>query len=196
MDSELLGRLFNLVLDVTHQDNAIYNLLPDIISRLSDPERGMTSEDFNTIMKWVAWLFSMCLVLFAAFVHTEQDSAGFGQIVTCFFFLRSFQGETWQLFYVESFVSCCILCVCIFFRQLFSYITKERQTESLVEKLCQRFRTAKWVNLHLSFFLILTPLTCIFLCVFLFIFSLFACSFLSVLQYLICARCRGGCVTN
>lgn len=29
------------------------------------------------------------------------------------------------------------------FRQLFSYITKERQTESLVEKLCQRFRTAK-----------------------------------------------------
>lgn len=33
------------------QDNAIYNLLPDIISRLSDPERGMTTEDFNTIMK-------------------------------------------------------------------------------------------------------------------------------------------------
>lgn len=33
------------------QDNAIYNLLPDIISRLSDPERAMTSEDFNTIMR-------------------------------------------------------------------------------------------------------------------------------------------------
>ncbi len=33
------------------QDNAIYNLLPDIISRLSDPERGMKEEDFNTIMK-------------------------------------------------------------------------------------------------------------------------------------------------
>lgn len=38
---------------LAHQDNAIYNLLPDIISRLSDPERGMSSEDFNTIMKWV-----------------------------------------------------------------------------------------------------------------------------------------------
>ena len=35
------------------QDNAIYNLLPDIISRLSDPERGMKEEDFNTIMKSV-----------------------------------------------------------------------------------------------------------------------------------------------
>uniref|UniRef100_A0A672RV31 Condensin complex subunit 1 n=1 Tax=Sinocyclocheilus grahami TaxID=75366 RepID=A0A672RV31_SINGR len=70
-------------------DNAIYNLLPDIISRLSDPERGMKEEDFNTIMK-----------------------------------------------------------------QLFSYITKERQTESLVEKLCQRFRTAKterqWADLAVS----------------------------------------------
>ncbi|KAG7271553.1 hypothetical protein CRUP_027827 [Coryphaenoides rupestris] len=38
--------------------------------------------------------------------------------------------------------------------QLFSYITKERQTESLVEKLCQRFRTAKterqWCDLAMS----------------------------------------------
>eukprot|EP00063_Salmo_salar_P034048 XP_014008883.1 PREDICTED: condensin complex subunit 1-like [Salmo salar] len=33
------------------QDNAIYNLLPDIISRLSDPERAMNEEDFHTIMK-------------------------------------------------------------------------------------------------------------------------------------------------
>ncbi|XP_015226271.1 PREDICTED: condensin complex subunit 1 isoform X2 [Cyprinodon variegatus] len=68
----------NFFNELATKDNAIYNLLPDIISRLSDPERGMSSEDFNTIMK-----------------------------------------------------------------QLFSYITKERQTESLVEKLCQRFRTAK-----------------------------------------------------
>lgn len=30
-------------------------------------------------------------------------------------------------------------------RHLFSYITKDKQTESLVEKLCQRFRTARWV---------------------------------------------------
>ncbi|XP_029308182.1 condensin complex subunit 1 [Cottoperca gobio] len=79
----------NFFNELATKDNAIYNLLPDIISRLSDPERGMTSEDFNTIMK-----------------------------------------------------------------QLFSYITKERQTESLVEKLCQRFRTAKterqWCDLALS----------------------------------------------
>lgn len=39
------------LVSVVHQDNAIYNLLPDIISRLSDPERGMSAEDFNTIMK-------------------------------------------------------------------------------------------------------------------------------------------------
>ncbi|XP_077431702.1 condensin complex subunit 1 [Vanacampus margaritifer] len=79
----------NFFNELASKDNAIYNLLPDIISRLSDPERGMSSEDFNTIMK-----------------------------------------------------------------QLFSYITKERQTESLVEKLCQRFRTARterqWCDLAVS----------------------------------------------
>uniref|UniRef100_A0AAQ5YE99 Condensin complex subunit 1 n=1 Tax=Amphiprion ocellaris TaxID=80972 RepID=A0AAQ5YE99_AMPOC len=79
----------NFFNELATKDNAIYNLLPDIISRLSDPERAMSSEDFNTIMK-----------------------------------------------------------------QLFSYITKERQTESLVEKLCQRFRTAKterqWCDLAVS----------------------------------------------
>lgn len=79
----------NFFNELSTKDNAIYNLLPDIISRLSDPERGMNCEDFNTIMK-----------------------------------------------------------------QLFSYITKERQTESLVEKLCQRFRTAKterqWCDLAMS----------------------------------------------
>ncbi|KAI9999746.1 hypothetical protein NQD34_011589 [Periophthalmus magnuspinnatus] len=79
----------NFFNELSTKDNAIYNLLPDIISRLSDPERGMKSDDFNTIMT-----------------------------------------------------------------QLFSYITKERQTESLVEKLCQRFRTAKterqWCDLAVS----------------------------------------------
>ncbi|XP_065442007.1 condensin complex subunit 1 isoform X5 [Chrysemys picta bellii] len=64
--------------------NAIYNLLPDIISRLSDPDCGVEEESFHTIM-----------------------------------------------------------------RQLFSYITKDKQTESLVEKLCQRFRTARWAHLVL-----------------------------------------------
>lgn len=33
------------------QGNAIYNLLPDIISRLSDPEGGVEEEPFHTIMK-------------------------------------------------------------------------------------------------------------------------------------------------
>uniref|UniRef100_A0A674PH39 Condensin complex subunit 1 n=1 Tax=Takifugu rubripes TaxID=31033 RepID=A0A674PH39_TAKRU len=79
----------NFFNELATKDNAIYNLLPDIISRLSDPARGMTTEDFNTVMK-----------------------------------------------------------------SLFSYITKERQTESLVEKLCQRFRTAKterqWCDLATS----------------------------------------------
>lgn len=45
--------VFNHVNDFLSQDNAIYNLLPDIISRLSDPERGMKEEDFSTIMKQV-----------------------------------------------------------------------------------------------------------------------------------------------
>ncbi|KAM9439758.1 condensin complex subunit 1 [Clarias gariepinus] len=79
----------NFFNELAGKDNAIYNLLPDIISRLSDPERGMKEEDFSSVMK-----------------------------------------------------------------QLFSYITKERQTESLVEKLCQRFRTAKterqWADLAVS----------------------------------------------
>ncbi|XP_019724704.1 condensin complex subunit 1 isoform X1 [Hippocampus comes] len=79
----------NFFNELASKDNAIYNLLPDIISRLSDPDRGMSPEDFNTVMK-----------------------------------------------------------------QLFSYITKERQTESLVEKLCQRFRTARterqWCDLAVS----------------------------------------------
>ncbi|XP_063055343.1 condensin complex subunit 1 isoform X2 [Engraulis encrasicolus] len=79
----------NFFNELASKDNAIYNLLPDIISRLSDPERAMNEEDFHTIMK-----------------------------------------------------------------TLFSYITKERQTESLVEKLCQRFRTAKterqWADVAVS----------------------------------------------
>ncbi|KGL82289.1 Condensin complex subunit 1, partial [Tinamus guttatus] len=78
------------------QDNAIYNLLPDIISRLSDPECGVDEESFHTIM-----------------------------------------------------------------RHLFSYITKDKQTESLVEKLCQRFRTARTERQYrdLSHCLTLLPLT-------------------------------------
>ncbi|NWS70888.1 CND1 protein, partial [Crotophaga sulcirostris] len=76
--------------------NAIYNLLPDIISRLSDPDCGIEEESFHTIM-----------------------------------------------------------------RHLFSYITKDKQTESLVEKLCQRFRTARTERQYrdLSHCLTLLPLS-------------------------------------
>ncbi|XP_057690513.1 condensin complex subunit 1 isoform X2 [Corythoichthys intestinalis] len=88
-EPHIINLALNFFNELSSKDNAIYNLLPDIISRLSDPERGMSSEDFNTIMK-----------------------------------------------------------------QLFSYITKERQSESLVEKLCQRFRTARterqWCDLAVS----------------------------------------------
>ncbi|NXC21208.1 CND1 protein, partial [Corythaeola cristata] len=76
--------------------NAVYNLLPDIISRLSDPNCGTEEESFRAIM-----------------------------------------------------------------RHLFSYITKDKQTESLVEKLCQRFRTARTERQYrdLSFCLTLLPLS-------------------------------------
>ncbi|XP_053700032.1 condensin complex subunit 1 [Synchiropus splendidus] len=88
-EAHIASLALNFFNELATKDNAVYNLLPDIISRLSDPERGMSCEDFNTIMK-----------------------------------------------------------------QLFSYITKERQTESLVEKLCQRFRTAKterqWCDLAVA----------------------------------------------
>uniref|UniRef100_A0AAJ7WJJ1 Condensin complex subunit 1 n=1 Tax=Petromyzon marinus TaxID=7757 RepID=A0AAJ7WJJ1_PETMA len=62
--------------ELAKKDNALYNALPDIVSRLSDPEEGIAEEPFHTVM-----------------------------------------------------------------RQLFSYIQKDRQVESLVEKLCHRFRT-------------------------------------------------------
>ncbi|NXD85150.1 CND1 protein, partial [Halcyon senegalensis] len=78
------------------QGNAIYNLLPDIISHLSDPNCGIEEESFHAIM-----------------------------------------------------------------RHLFSYITKDKQTESLVEKLCQRFRTARTERQYwdLSYCLTLLPLS-------------------------------------
>ncbi|XP_051865844.1 condensin complex subunit 1, partial [Pristis pectinata] len=80
--------------ELSSKGNAVYNLLPDIISRLSDPECGIAEEPFRTVM-----------------------------------------------------------------RQMFSYITKDRQTESLVEKLCHRFRTARLERQHrdLAFCLGLLP---------------------------------------
>ncbi|XP_062489144.1 condensin complex subunit 1 isoform X2 [Pezoporus occidentalis] len=68
----------NFFTELSKKGNAIYNLLPDIISHLSDPNCSIEEESFRTIM-----------------------------------------------------------------RHLLSYITKDKQTESLVEKLCQRFRIAR-----------------------------------------------------
>ncbi|XP_002712916.3 condensin complex subunit 1 [Oryctolagus cuniculus] len=86
----------NFFNELSHKGNAVYNLLPDIISRLSDPEAGVEEEPFRTIMK-----------------------------------------------------------------QLLSYITKDKQTESLVEKLCQRFRTARTERQHrdLAYCVAQLPLT-------------------------------------
>ncbi|XP_026716613.1 condensin complex subunit 1 [Athene cunicularia] len=82
--------------ELSNKGNAIYNLLPDIISHLSDPNCSIEEESFHTIM-----------------------------------------------------------------RHLFLYITKDRQTESLVEKLCQRFRTARTERQYrdLSYCLTLLPLS-------------------------------------
>lgn len=91
----------------------------------------MATEDFNTIMKWVAWVFPGTCRL--------TCWGGWGLPLIC--------DPAGCLSRKSVFLSSSDAC-CLFFRQLFSYITKERQTESLVEKLCQRFRTAKWVHPH------------------------------------------------
>ncbi|XP_062984497.1 condensin complex subunit 1 [Elgaria multicarinata webbii] len=93
---EIVGLARNFFTELSGKDNAVYNLLPDIISRLSDPDSGIEEQPFRTIM-----------------------------------------------------------------RQLFSFITKDKQTESLVEKLCQRFRAARTERQHhdLAYCLTLLPLT-------------------------------------
>ncbi|XP_044155231.1 condensin complex subunit 1 [Bufo gargarizans] len=77
-DQEIALLAKNFFTELSNKGNAVYNLLPDIISRLSDPDCGVEEEAFHTIM-----------------------------------------------------------------RHLLSYITKDKQTESLIEKMCHRFRTAR-----------------------------------------------------
>ncbi|XP_020849891.1 condensin complex subunit 1 isoform X2 [Phascolarctos cinereus] len=95
-EPEVAALAKNFFNELAGKGNVVYNLLPDIISRLSDPESGVEEECFHTIM-----------------------------------------------------------------RQLLSYITKDKQTESMVEKLCQRFRTARTERQHrdLAYCLSLLPLT-------------------------------------
>ncbi|XP_060069329.1 condensin complex subunit 1-like [Ylistrum balloti] len=64
--------------ELSKKGNAVYNIMPDLISRLSDPDVGVDEEHFRTILRY-----------------------------------------------------------------LFAFIQKDRQCESLVEKLCQRFRAAR-----------------------------------------------------
>lgn len=47
---ELAGSLFT---KLSQKDNAIYNILPDIISNLSDPGRNVDEDHFRTIMKFL-----------------------------------------------------------------------------------------------------------------------------------------------
>ncbi|NXF94040.1 CND1 protein, partial [Eubucco bourcierii] len=97
-EEEIMGMAQSFFSELSSKasDNAIYNLLPDIISRLSDPSCGTEEKAFHTIM-----------------------------------------------------------------RHIFSYITKDKQTESLVEKLCQRFRIARTERQYqdLAFCLTLLPLS-------------------------------------
>lgn len=39
------------------QGNAIYNILPDVISRLSDPDCGIEEEPFRNIMRYKCDIF-------------------------------------------------------------------------------------------------------------------------------------------
>ncbi|XP_030902731.2 condensin complex subunit 1 isoform X2 [Melopsittacus undulatus] len=95
-EESIVGVAQNFFTELSNKGNAIYNLLPDIISHLSDPNCSIEEESFRTIM-----------------------------------------------------------------RHLLSYITKDRQTESLVEKLCQRIRTASTQRQYqdLSYCLTLLPIS-------------------------------------
>ncbi|XP_065532366.1 condensin complex subunit 1 isoform X3 [Lathamus discolor] len=95
-EEAIVGVAQNFFTELSNKGNAIYNLLPDIISHLSDPNCSIEEESFRTIM-----------------------------------------------------------------RHLLSYITKDKQTESLVEKLCQRFRTARTERQYrdLSYCLTLLPIS-------------------------------------
>jgi condensin complex subunit 1 len=46
-----LCRVFHYV-EISFQGNAVYNILPDVISRLSDPETGIQEAPFRNIMRY------------------------------------------------------------------------------------------------------------------------------------------------
>ena len=50
------------ILNWLFQGNAVYNIMPDMVSRLSDPEVGVEEEHFKTIMKLVFKRFSYLML--------------------------------------------------------------------------------------------------------------------------------------
>ena len=46
-----LAKLF--FAELSKKGNTLYNVMPDIVSRLSDPEKGVEEEPFRTIMKYI-----------------------------------------------------------------------------------------------------------------------------------------------
>ena len=46
-----LSKLF--FAELSKKGNTLYNVMPDIVSRLSDPEKGVEEEPFRTIMKYI-----------------------------------------------------------------------------------------------------------------------------------------------
>jgi condensin complex subunit 1 len=46
--SEMASMVFT---ELSHQGNTLYNVMPDIISRLSTPDLNLDEEKFKTIMK-------------------------------------------------------------------------------------------------------------------------------------------------
>ncbi|KAM4033008.1 condensin complex subunit 1 isoform 2-T3 [Anomaloglossus baeobatrachus] len=50
-DQEIAALAKNFFTELSNKGNAVYNLLPDIISRLSDPDCGVEEESFHTIMR-------------------------------------------------------------------------------------------------------------------------------------------------
>lgn len=37
--------------ELAHKGNALYNVMPDIVSRLSDPEVGLPEDEFRTVLQ-------------------------------------------------------------------------------------------------------------------------------------------------
>ncbi|NWZ71750.1 CND1 protein, partial [Acrocephalus arundinaceus] len=51
-EEEIMGVAQNFFGELANKGNAVYNLLPDIISHLSDPNSGIEEESFHTIMRY------------------------------------------------------------------------------------------------------------------------------------------------